>query len=426
MGLFDKKKKEKNIEENTAENIKVEDSDVTESVSNGRRFYVIIDGVTTMLDGNGSIITGQLFGSIKKGDRVYVCQAGEAFHECEVQAIEASEGERSSIVEEAADTKVSLQLSLSDDVKLRKYAVITNIKPQDKIDPKVSIENPALAGLVNGISVYGKDNAYHGTLAYHASHAHFITPIKVEKEPEVNEKGIAVITKDTKIGFYMLKSQVKLTGTAEDQDSMVLPLFTDWESLRRWEGLSKDGQRIHTQILSFQDVYGMLKRGNVYAGIAINPFNKVPCTLPITYLDTITGTPGYQKDFPTKDGGANVHEEKIPAGKRILLGVPKESEETTSIRQALLEYGRSHEDILSIAFLTKVEEDTKIVRHLVVLEFPEGFETDNMKVHMEAIYQALKPLAKEITQVEYAIKGRVKAIDDVVAAHALQMVVYNK
>ncbi|SFH64913.1 SseB protein N-terminal domain-containing protein [Pseudobutyrivibrio sp. OR37] len=427
MGLFDKKKKAQNTAEAAAENINLEDADVTESVDTGRRFSVIVDGVTTMLDGNGSIVSGNLYGKIKKGDKVFVYMAGTPAVACEVQAIEAKNEERTSIVDEAEDTAVSLQLTLPDEVQLKKYSVITNIEPQDKVDPKVSIENPALAGIINGMTTYSQDNGFHATVAYHVSHGHFLTPIKMDAEPEVNENGVAVIKKDTRIGFYMLKSQIKLAGTPEDRDSMVLPLFTDWQSLRKWEGLTKDGQKVHTQILSFQDVYALLKRGDAYAGIAINPFNKIPCTLPIPYLDTITGTPGYQAEFgPKNEGEGHVKEEKVPAGKKILLGVPKDGEETSAIRAKLLEYGKSHEDIYSISFLTKVEEDTKVVRHLVVLEFPVEYTPENMKPHMEAIYQELAPIAKEINQIEYAIKGRIPAIDDVVAQHALQMVVYTK
>ena len=46
MGLFKKKE----------ESIAVEDTDVTASVDSGRRFSVIIEGITTMLDGNGDIV----------------------------------------------------------------------------------------------------------------------------------------------------------------------------------------------------------------------------------------------------------------------------------------------------------------------------------------------------------------------------------
>jgi hypothetical protein len=419
MGLFDKKKKE--------ENVAVTDTDVTSSVDTGRRFSVIIDGITSMLDGNGSIITGQLSGKIVKGDKVYVCMPTTKPIECEVQAVEAQVDGRGAIVDEAEDTKVSLQLSLPDDAQVKKYAVVTNIQPQDKIDPRVSIENPALAGIIYGLTSYAQDNAFHGTVAYWASHAHFLTPIKMDQEPEVNEQGVTVIKKDTKIGFYMLKSTIKLAGAPEDQDNMVLPLFTDWDALRKWEGLAKEGQKIHTQILSFQDVYAMLKRGNAYAGIAINPFNKVPCTLPIPYLDTITGTPGYQAEFGPKDGKAsgNVQEQKIPAGQKILLGVPKESEENAAIRGKLVEYGQSHDEIKSISFLTKVEEESKMVRHLVVLEFPDGYSKEDMKNHMEAIYQELRPLAHEIQAIEYALKGAIPAVDNVVNQHADKMLVYT-
>lgn len=418
MGLFKKKE----------ENIAVEDTDVTATVDAGRRFSVIIEGITTMLDGNGSIITGQLFGKIVKGDKVYVYMATAKAIECEVQAVEATIDGRSAIVDEAEDTTVSLQLTLPDDANIKKYAIISNIAPQEKLDPRVSIENPALAGIINGMTAHGTDNTFHATVAYWASHARFITPIKMDQEPQINENGMAVIPKDTKIGFYMLKSAVKLTGTPEDKDSMVLPLFTDWTALRRWEGLAKDGQKIHTQVLTFQDVYAMIKRGDVYAGIAINPFNKIPCTLPVPYLDTITGTPGYQKEFGKKDENAsqeNVQEQKIPAGKKILLGVPVENEENATIRTKLTEYGQTHEDIKSISFLTKVEEDTKIVRHLVVLEFPTDFTKDQMKEHMEAIYQTLKPFAHEINQIEYALKGAIPAVDDVVKQHEEKMLIYT-
>ena len=426
MGLFDKKKKEQEVELQETENLNIEDSDVTGNVDTGNRFFVLIENVTSMLDGNGSIVSGQLYGKLNKGDNVYLYQANEKVPQCQIQAIEALVGEKTSIVDSAKDTTVSLQLNLPDEVTVRKFAVITNLQPQDKVDPKVSIENPALAGIINGMVKYGKDNGFHATLAYWLSHGHFITPIKMDIEPELNENGVAKIKKDTKIGFYMLKSQIKLTGTPEDKDSLVLPLFTDWVSLRRWKNLAKDGQRVHTQILSFQDVYSMLKRGNVYSGIAVNPFNEIPCTLPIPYLDTITNTPGYKNDFGIKDDGNGVvQEQKIPAGKRILLGVPKETEEVVAIRGKLNDYGQSHDEIKSISFLTKVEEDTKIARHLVVLEFPEGYETDNMKQHMEAIYKELNPLAQEIKQIEYAIKGRIQAIDDVVAQHEEQMLVYR-
>ena len=250
MGLFDKKKKEVNAAaENVAENIKLEDADVSNTVDTNRRFSVIVDGVTTMLDGNGSIISGTLYGQIKKGDKVYVYMAGAPAVECEVQAIEAKQEERTAIVDEAADTTVSLQLTLPDNVQLKKYSVITNVAPQDEVNPKVSVENPALAGIINGMTTYSQDNGFHATVAYHVSHGHFLTPIKMDVEPEINENGVAVIKRDTKIGFYMLKSQIKLAGTPEDRDSMVMPLFTDWDSLRKWEGLSKDGKRVHTQIL---------------------------------------------------------------------------------------------------------------------------------------------------------------------------------
>lgn len=422
MGFFDKRKKEQPVEQ-TDEKLTLENTEVTE-VDNKERFSVLVENVTTMLDGEGSVIIGSLAGKIKKDATVFIYQPGIKPVTAKILAMEAKVDNRTIIVDEAEDTTVSLQLELPADANIKKFAVLTNLGPQDDANIKTFIENAALAGIINGMSSYGKDNGYHATLAYWVSHSHFITPIKLDTEPQINEKGLAQIEKDTKISFYMLKSAVKLTGTPEGKDSMVLPLFTDWQSLRRWEGLAKDGKKVHTQILSFQQLYAMLKRGDVYAGIAINPFNKVPCTLPIPYLDTITNTPGYKHEFE-ENKGEIVHEEKAKPGQKILLGLPKETEEIIAIREKLVEYGEGHDDILSIGFLTKVEEATKNVRHLVVLEFPENYTQDQMKAHMEAIFKEINPLAKEIKQIEYAVKGRIKAIDDIVAQHEDKMVIYS-
>ena len=62
---------------------------------------------------------------------------------------------------------------------------------------------------------------------------------------------------------------------------------------------------------------------------------------------------------------------------------------------------------------------------LVVLEFPQGYSKDDMKIHMEAIYKELNPLAHEIQQIEYAIKGAIPAIDEVVEQHKDKMLIYT-
>ena len=49
-----------------------------------------------------------------------------------------------------------------------------------------------------------------------------------------------------------------------------------------------------------------------------------------------------------------------------------------------------------------------------------------MKPHMEAIFKEINPLTQEIKQIEYAVKGKIKAIDDIVAQHEDKMVIYSK
>ena len=63
---------------------------------------------------------------------------------------------------------------------------------------------------------------------------------------------------------------------------------------------------------------------------------------------------------------------------------------------------------------------------MIVLEFPEEYTPEQMTPHMEAIFKEINPLTQEIKQIEHAVKGKIKAIDDIVAQHKDKMVIYSK
>lgn len=417
MGLFNKNKNADEI--NSAENTELSQESTqesTEKTAASRRFSLVVEGVTSMLDGDGVIVSGELFGTVNKDDEVYIYIPGTETVTCHVVGIETKIDDRMTIADEASDAFTTLQLDINDTNLVKKYAVISNVL-SEKLEVGKPILNPALEGIINGMAKFGKDNTFHGTVAYWLSHAHLITPVKMEKTEEENK---------AKVGFYMLKSNVRLAGVEEGKDSLVLPLFTDGLALSRWKGLSKDGEQIRTQILRFQDVIRLLKNGNAYAGIVVNPFNKVPATLPIPYLDTITSTPGYKRDFgemTETESEGHVKEQQIKKDTKILLGAPKDTKEVREIKDLLAAYGEDSADIKSINLMVKVEEEKKIVRYLILLEMDA--EGDAAKAHMESIYQQLKPLANEIKAIEYAIKGRIPAIDKVAEEHKDQMLVYE-
>ncbi len=395
--------------------------------ANKKRFSLVVEGISAMLDGSGTIVSGTVSGTIAKGDTLYIFLPNGKSIASQVLGMEAMVEDKMKLTEEATDTVVNLQLDTK--VNLPKYAVISSIEPQEKFDTKVPVENPALAGLIYGLPKHAKDNAFHAALAYYVAHAHFITPIQVSDEPVDNGNGTATFKKNATISYHMLKTKIAKDPAKGPEDCFVLPLFTDWDALSKWKGLSPEGQQVRTMVLRFQDMAAIIKgKGSQFSGIAINPFNKVPCTLPMGYIDTIMGTKGYQAEFAGKKPEEKEAGQPATAGsgkaeqKRVLLGLPKESEEVSAIRSTLSYYGKSHPEIKAISLMVKIEEATKKTRYLIHLDTAQ----EGSKTHMDAIFQDIKPLCKSITEVEFAIKGQVAPIDQVAEQNKDKMMVYQE
>ena len=154
-----------------------------------------------------------------------------------------------------------------------------------------------------------------------------------------------------------------------------------------------------------------------YDGIAINPFGKVPCTLPKTYLDTVVNSTGYQNEFG--QGAKKPADPNEPV--KMLLGVPAPSEEVDAIRDALKTYGEATEAISSIHFMLKVNDSTKDTRYLILL----GAEEAVAKEHFEAIYGVIKDIAKAVPRIEFNIRGKVPQMDKIADENEDKMLVYR-
>ena len=117
MGLFDKRKKEQSAEK-SEEKLTLENTEITD-VDGAERFSILVENVTTMLDGEGRVVIGALNGKISKDETVFVYQPGVAPVSTQILAIEAKIDDRTAIVDEAEDTTVSLQLELDSDVEIK-------------------------------------------------------------------------------------------------------------------------------------------------------------------------------------------------------------------------------------------------------------------------------------------------------------------
>ena len=87
---------------------------------------------------------------------------------------------------------------------------------------------------------------------------HFLVIGKFEENKETG-----IISKGNKISFPLLKIQTK--------DEYVLPVFTDWDEIYKWEEQSSaDTKAI---VLTLEDCVGIVNDGKEI-GIAINPFSQ--------------------------------------------------------------------------------------------------------------------------------------------------------
>ncbi len=397
-------------------------------MGSNNQFSLVMEGQSTTIDGEASIITGTVCGTVAIGDEAFIYMPDGNHTTCEITGIEASIDGKTKLVEEATDTQVNLQLDMA--ATLPAWSVFTTEEQVGNPTDGVLPTNPALAGLIKILPQHSRDNTFHAVLSYWTAHAKFLTLVQVNGQVESHE-GMVTMKKGTTLGFRMLSTKIKIDPEKDPQDCFVLPLFTNNERVEAWKNANEENKKLATQVLSFQDVINIIKgNGSQFSGIVINPFDKTPCTLPMKYIDTIIGTKGYQAEFgkapavgDTNHGGAAPEPSKQ---QRVLIGVPKESDESKGIREALAAYGQSHDEVRSISLMVKIEEATKKMRYLILLDLGQE-KPDNAaaKPHMDGIFKAIRPFCKEVVEVEFALRGQIPQVDAVADKTAEKMLVYS-
>ena len=384
--------------------------------NDGRRFSLVVQNVSGTLDLSGTILIGDIHGTIRKGDAVYILVPGGKTILSEVIGIEVIlDGSNTEVREETTDSTVYLHIDLKDPSQILKYSVVTSVRPQQKVDVKQKVENPVTSALLYEVKKLKDVKAFYNYLMANIVNGFFITPMKLEGEPVDNGDGTATFKKDTKMGFYMIKADPSKKEIPE-KGGFLLPVFTDWYELSKWKQLSESNEKVKTMIVRFNDCVA-ISNSPQFAGFVVNPFSKNNMVLSKQLIASIMNSPGYKQ---ANSKTPNVGEQKIPAGTQIALGVPAESEEVTNIREALKKYGQSHDEITSIDFMIKLSEDKK-AKYLINL----GVDKEIAKEHMQAIYEAIREYTVAVKEIEFSIKGQVKAIDDIAEKNKEKMLVYE-
>lgn len=173
-------------------------------------------------------------------------------------------------------------------------------------DVNTPIENPKLKALLNKKANTPETeqlDVLNEIFEEIAMNAYFLAVVDFGGTPiKNNPDGTKTLLKDTTISFAGLNLS---NGTSW------IPIFTDWEELRKWEPY-KSGD-VSTLIMSFDDVYSVAK-GNS-GNIVVNPFGDF-LMMPSNLLNHIK----QHKDAVT----GKVQEQVIQKETKVRIGVPRD------------------------------------------------------------------------------------------------------
>ena len=371
----------------------------------GRRFYLIAESSEV---GEDSITTtGDLYGEMHKGDKVFVYRPGGSIIMSEVMDIKSADDSQKADdgeVNGAKNAKVSVTMKFKfknvgvvAEKLIPKFTVISGIKPMN--NPKGPIENPALLG----VSLKYTDNAdnkeYLQILMGHMTLSRFIIPAHVGEEGPDGKKKLQIIAINKK-----------------DGDGRMLPIFTDPAALSAWKELMQNEQKPTAVVVTFPEAVNMSKQDGV--DLILNPYGPVAIQFPAGIIDTISKSKGYIDRFG-EDGKKkpSYSKEMIKDANRIMVGEPPAIAEVKAVREAIKEYAATVSDITSVGLLAKKNSGEE-PGYLVIVDCPKGVEREIFK----DIYAAMKPLLNKFKKVEFSRYAETMFADDYFSLHPLDYV----
>lgn len=367
------------------------------AADDSRRFTIIVDDTFQLLNDQGIVVTGKVYGKIRTGDAVYIFRPGSSIMLTQVHSLEIGPGVKAV---EANDQNVAVRFTdIKDKKEISKFSVLTGIRPQTVADVNTAVENPYLLGLSMEYSKYYQNKEYFNLLIYEICHAHFVVPMYLDKEPEKRADDTAVFREGTHMQFISIRHP-------EDETKQVFPVFTDWQALGGWKNVFDEAHPPKTLICSFPDAVAI--SGKFHGGIVVNPYGPVPVYLPEELIEYITGMEGYRKEFGEgKDETDKVQEIKVEKETKILVGLPADSAEVQMIRENMILFARRERAIRRIDLYLKMDE-TKERTYLCVVDCPE----EEAKRIFGAIYQAVGAYCNEIKLMDFVTYNRAGFVRD--------------
>lgn len=400
-----KEETEETDKEAEAVEITVEENGEAEDEKD-RRFVLMVENTYQLEDENGVVVVGNLHGKMKKGDKIYVLFPNNRMVISRAEEFEIGPGRR---VTEAEDDKVALQIfEVKEKKHILPFTVITNIKPNPSTQTGRELENPLLLGLSMEYPTLGQESAYNSLLIYLLCHTKYVVPAAINTTSAAPGKG-------PQIQFPSLPDPV-------NERRSVLPVFTDWNALSRWEGIFNENHPEHSVVMSFQEAVSVCQG----RGIVLNPLGPMMISVTAENIQQITNAESYKKEFantvqkvPNPRASSNPGEAKQQEQPRMMLGVPKaDNPEVKAVTDAIVAYAKGDAAINRIDLLLKADLQQK--KSFVCIVDCDKTQTARIA---EAIEKATASKRKEVETMEFFLYGSAKFVNDMVTD---QSVIYQK
>lgn len=358
------------------------------SNSGAKNFVFLIESVIMDHVEGKAIVSGNIHGSLTTHDQVYILHPGRRVS---IGKIELIRDDADDMVYNLSDGKATVTVSLMGArIEVQRFAVLTTIKPQPVVNLNEPVQNPYLLALSYEYKRFYKEQSFSNILVYELCHSHFVIPFQVAEDAEYTEDGRVDVGNEQNIKYLSIHKP----DAAEER---LFPVFTDLNALSKWTNVFKAGEKPKVLIIPFPKAYAITKGGHI--GMVLNMHGPEPVMFPIEMLDRIVELEGYKREFggagDQNPDGNRMEGQKLEEGK-LVVGVPPQTQEVKLMREALVEIGRSREDIKRVDLLVKMDAKREKA-YLVVVDCPR----ETSQEIFEMMDKALMQYANELKIIDF-------------------------
>ena len=243
---------------------------------NDRRFTFVTEQV------KDAQAFGYVSGTLCKGDKIYIYNGSESARKARVTAIRTETD-----VTEVSDREAWIALEKEEPAY---FEVLSSIQPLKYEDTDTPVENAVLLAYIDAYERLKDLPEYAGRISYELCHAHYL--VRGIFDREVTNPLQRWLNSFS--GMY--QSVQYPTVSRKGDDMSAFPVYTDRTAYDRMPQDEVKGTA--ALVYTFQELYPIWRKGE---GVAINPFGPRDLFLPMSVIEGIVHSEGYQNEFEHKE-----------------------------------------------------------------------------------------------------------------------------